>query len=555
METPGDLYPSCNKLPLGDFIGGSSRASCDNGVLTLEAAQRERLINSRLQACKRKASQVALLGGFKPRIRQPVSFSFAISPLAFDPETAPNVDVLKLLHAHPRDFRIRFQASDHTYYIDGVQTKGSVTGMIHAFSQPFDADVVISKMMNGRNWPRAGYLKHEVSLTWMSRLCVHCPDLLHLYAGNPRDDGRISKALRDIACYHDISDELAQLTLPRDAIKAMWNAAGREAAHYGTYMHYLFEALLNGYSVPTVSPEVRMLQSFLRGVTGNSTAWRTEWTIFGDAEKIAGSIDFCMRLPDGSMMLVDWKRTSGLHGKYQAYQAMRPPISHIADCAGMHYRLQLNVYRHLLEKYYDIRVARMLVVCCHPEHYPKAFVDEVPRLEKETDDMLRVWCDVRGGSEANHNGAMADPRTDQLDVVFQVCRHDHERKDSIAMDYYGGKEVSDSAVDIVEMWHEIQMDGPRNMSVQDPTLQDLAQPQPMPVLVLPTQDELDSDSDDWFWNLRPDLCSRATSGPLDVSGGSFNTELLRYINQYVAFRRIVKHYCQVGTQCSHTVVV
>ena len=400
METPGDLCPSCNLLPLGDFIGGSSRTSCDNGVLTLEAAQRERLINSRLQACKRKASQVALLDGFKPRIRQPVSFSFAISPLAFDPETAPNVDVLKLLHAHPRDFRIRFQASDHTYYIDGVQTKGSVTGMIHAFSQPFDADVVISKMMNGRNWPRAGYLKHEVSLTWMSRLCVHCPDLLHLYAGNPRDDARISKALRDIACYHDISDELAQLTLSRDAIKAMWNAAGREAARYGTYMHYLFEALLNGYSVPTVSPEVRMLQSFLRGVTGNSTAWRTEWTIFGDAERLAGSIDFCMRLPDGSLMLVDWKRTSGLHGKYQAYQAMRPPISHIADCAGMHYRLQLNVYRHILEKCYNFRVSRMLVVCCHPEHYPQAFVDDVPRLEREVEDLLQAWIDVSGGSQA-----------------------------------------------------------------------------------------------------------------------------------------------------------
>ena len=407
METPGDLCPSCNKLPLGDFIGGSSHASCDNGVLTLEAAQRERLINSRLQACKRKASQVALLDGFKPRLRQPVSFSFAISPLAFDPETAPNVDVLKLLHAHPRDFRIRFQASDHTYYIDGIQTKGSVTGMIHAFSQPFDADVIISKMMNGSTWARAGYLKHEVSLTWMSRLSVHCPDLLRLYAGSPRDDSRISKALRDIACYHDMSAELAQLTLPRDAIKAMWNAAGREAAHYGTYMHYLFEALLNGYSVPTVSPEVRMLQSFLRDVTANSTAWRTEWTIFGDAERIAGSIDFCLRLPDGSMMLVDWKRTSGLPGKYQSYQAMRPPISHIADCAGMHYRLQLNVYRHILEKYYNLRVSRMLVVCCHPEHYPQAFVDDVPRLEREVEDLLHAWCDVSGGSQAQLPNALA----------------------------------------------------------------------------------------------------------------------------------------------------
>ena len=107
-------------------------------------------------------------------------------------------------------------------------------------------------------------------------------------------------------------------------------------------MHHLFEALLAGHSAPTVSPEVRILQSFLH-IAANSTACRAEWTIFGDVERIAGSIDFCKQLPDGSMMLVDWTHTSDLPGKYQSYEAMRPPISHIADCAGMHYRLQLNV--------------------------------------------------------------------------------------------------------------------------------------------------------------------------------------------------------------------
>ena len=241
-------------------------------------------------------------------------------------------------------------------------------------------------MMNGSSWPRAGFLKSDVSFTWMSRLGVLCPEILGLYSGSPWDDKRISKLLRDFSSGQDTADELEQLTLSRDEIKEMWAASGREAAHYGTYMHYLCEALLNGHSVPTVSPEVRMPQSFLRDIAANSRARRTGWTIFGTAERIAGSIDFCMQLLDGSMMLVDWKRTSGLPGKYQSYQSMRPPVCHIADCARMHYRLQL-VYRHLLD--YDIRVARMLVVCCHPEHYPEAFVDEVPRLEKETDDMLR----------------------------------------------------------------------------------------------------------------------------------------------------------------------
>ena len=68
----------------------------------------------------------------------------------------------------------------------------------------------------------------------------------------------------------------------------------------------------------------------------------------------------------------------------------------------------------------------------------EAFVDEVPRPERETDDMPAAWCDARGGSEANHTAPMRDPRTDQLHVVFQVLGHETGRKDSIAMVYYGG---------------------------------------------------------------------------------------------------------------------
>ena len=373
-----------------DVIGGST---------TLDVQQRKRISASRLEACGRKAARrIASATGLLPTLQQPAAFSFPSSPAAFDSENSPDVDVLRLLRAHPRDFKIRFEASHHRYYIDGVQTKGSVTGVIHSFCTPFDADKVITNMVNGQNWPRAGYLRREVSFTSMARLRVLCPELLDQYASSPRDDIRISSMLRAISSMHNIEDEIAQLTLSREDVKAMWATAGAEAAQYGTYMHYIFEALINGHSVPDTSPEVRMLRSFLATLEDGATAWRTEWTIYGEDEQLAGSIDFCARLVDGSLVVVDWKRTSGLPNKYHSFQCMRPPISHLADCTGVHYRLQLNVYRHLLEKYYGQTVSRMMVVCCHPEHYPTAFVDEVPRLEKETVDMLAAWRDVRGGT-------------------------------------------------------------------------------------------------------------------------------------------------------------
>ena len=35
---------------------------------------------------------------------------------------------------------------------------GSVTGLIHRYSEPFDVDDCIRKMMASTRWPRPGYL-------------------------------------------------------------------------------------------------------------------------------------------------------------------------------------------------------------------------------------------------------------------------------------------------------------------------------------------------------------------------------------------------------------
>ena len=63
---------------------------------------------------------------------------------------------------------------------------------------------------------------------------------------------------------------------------------------------------------------------------------------------------------------------------------MREPLSHLDDCAGIHYRLQLNVYCWMLETYYDAHVTAMFVVCTHPDNGGRALVDHVPRMREET---------------------------------------------------------------------------------------------------------------------------------------------------------------------------
>ena len=91
---------------------------------------------------------------------------------------------------------------------------------------------------------------------------------------------------------------------------------------------------------------------------------------------------------DGTLVLVDWKRSKGLAGKYHSpYGVMNGGLNHLPDAQGVHYRLQLNLYRHMLETLYGYRVSRMLVVCCHPE-LQEPFVDEVPEMDRETSVLL-----------------------------------------------------------------------------------------------------------------------------------------------------------------------
>ena len=47
---------------------------------------------------------------------------------------------------------------------------------------------------------------------------------------------------------------------------------------------------------------------FVRTLAG-LTAFRTEWTIYGEEERLAGSIDFVAEDKQGNLVLFDWQRS------------------------------------------------------------------------------------------------------------------------------------------------------------------------------------------------------------------------------------------------------
>ena len=111
-----------------------------------------------------------------------------------------------------------------------------------------------------------------------------------------------------------LAPRIDALALNASEIIANWDANRDEAARQGTFMHYACEAFLNNVNIPdrnVSTTEFKLFRKFLSTMR-NLTAYRTEWVIWGNEERLAGSVDFIAVDNQGHLVLVDWKRSRGI---------------------------------------------------------------------------------------------------------------------------------------------------------------------------------------------------------------------------------------------------
>lgn len=255
---------------------------------------------------------------------------------------------------HPRDKYIHFDEGPHKYTIQGIdgvtpETEfTSVTTWIHQHFGHFDAKKVIASMMrNQKKW---------------------------------------NDPIANAKYYGKTPEE----------IEEMWASAGQDAAAKGTAMHYKIECF---YNTPpdtpdtTTDPDLQYFMNFHNEHVACPTAtlrpYRTEWTVFHEEARIAGSIDMVYEIIDtADLAIYDWKRCREITKTNRANKfATHPAIEHLPDTNYWHYALQLNLYKYILQTKYDKKITDLYIIVLHPEgqNYQRI---KLPDLQSEVADLI-----------------------------------------------------------------------------------------------------------------------------------------------------------------------
>jgi ATP-dependent exoDNAse (exonuclease V) beta subunit len=268
--------------------------------------------------------------------------------------------VLCVRNRHPRDSNIKFFEEGHKYCIltDPDVKYTSVTTWNHSHFQEFDADTVIQNMMKGKAWKEG-----------------------HKYWG-----------------------------LTPDQIKAQWNSNKDSVAGAGTNLHYEIECFHNNdthnfeytnkdlidlYNTSNLNDQDKPIewQYFINFIKDHPhlKPYRTEWIVYNEDIKIAGSIDMVYENQDGTLSIYDWKRAKNITriNNFNRF-AIRPLICHLPDSNFWHYALQLNTYKYILESKYGKKIKDLYLVRLHPDAEEKNYeLIGLPDLSTEINDLIQ----------------------------------------------------------------------------------------------------------------------------------------------------------------------
>ncbi len=167
-----------------------------------------------------------------------------------------------------------------------------------------------------------------------------------------------------------------------------------EAAEKGTYLHNQIECFLKKDKFDSDSLEFELFLRFYNKEIKprNLLFFDAERMIFSDKYNVAGTIDCLFKKTDkDEYVMLDWKRSKKLiidgRPRIFGYGYALSELSTLDNSSFNRYCLQQNIYKHIVETEYGMKISSMKLVVLH-ENYSDYHVVDVPIMKKETNIIL-----------------------------------------------------------------------------------------------------------------------------------------------------------------------
>ncbi len=167
-----------------------------------------------------------------------------------------------------------------------------------------------------------------------------------------------------------------------------------EAAEKGTFLHNQIENYLKQTEFDSDSKEFSLFLDFFNKEIKqrNLLFYDAEKMIFSNKYNVAGTIDCLFKKENkDEYVMLDWKRSKKLiidgRPRIFGYGYALSELSSLDNSSFNRYCLQQNIYKHIAETDYGMKISSMKLVVLH-ENYSDYHIVDVPIMKKETNIIL-----------------------------------------------------------------------------------------------------------------------------------------------------------------------
>lgn len=338
----------------------------------------------------------------------------AVNAGEFDPPKAH--DVLAVLNAHPRDKGIGFREHDHFYGIHNPDTDTwvasefltSVTGVVKPFVHPFPAFTIAGNIAKKqRRLTEEMYDQLSMPHPNVKGLDIEYTEEQHAAARAAKDPLKLYRYYGELVIhalpaalrakfFDETFGEYAGLTSGEE-VQKHW----QRGTQFGTDFHQDVELHINGFP-PLMAPGKPWAQyQAFRAERPDMVFYRTEWRIYCTHLLLTGTIDAAVvaeRDAEGRVAAIDiydWKTNKDVHGanSKDKKKCFLPPLQHLTEDKKTTQGVQLNLYKHLIEKAYGLRVRRMYIVAFH-DNYDTFQLIDIPDMTADLAILLKAHMEL-----------------------------------------------------------------------------------------------------------------------------------------------------------------